>query len=825
MLKNFPKNKKIFIFFFLITILSFFVPYFLLAQERPLEIDYPEIGGIDPETVAIGLPEYVRYIFNFSIIIIGLVLFGILIWSGFLYLTSTGNPSKLKEAKERITSSFLGAILLLSGYIILTTIDPDLKIVRLPLLERPEICRQDNDCPRGHFCNAEKKCEMVTSCNINEDCPYTYECLEGKCEKAIQLASQIFWEIPLGRMAEGLWERERTQNFNNLLINFENFLQKETRIDNLTFNRVSNLNKYLETLTNSCLCEELEGICQRARNFSFPVGCAGDPCKEVRNQINDVLKINREKSIELTNYKENLVNFKNAYEEEGRKFRKLLEEILQDCQGGTLLTRAEYYENLAFFEEQGGTTKLQRLYYPAGDDPLVFYCQVGGTLFDYPYTPEGITFEKLEIATGETPFDFKPILEEPLSCPVVIPVGELVLDKISAISYEANSSLSEIIYYIDMISIELTKMAELTSKCNANRCTINCSCIPNPCYLNPAPICLLVNRSPCLQALGGCSGEACPREEIKKTVELIRFYENEIFRLLSGLKGGIEDARLILDGDLNIMRTGMQQCLGLGARAVITGEPEEEPFWMLLRCEKALGNKGPDGNFITDCHPENLYCCSSRPLAGEIRGFPSALRITRPPTYIPPLGRFHTPSESGFNNVPFFSQYDIRWRNRYFGCGRTIGTSGCGPASIAMALNFFGEKVDPPSIANWVLQNRLRVCGAGTAHAACCQAVEFFGQEENIRCKEFHGNIRAVLNELRNDENKIAVVTGRGAPPYTAGGHYIVLTGIEKIAGREFVHYNDSAFDPLRPERRPSQGRKPVSWFEKQGIGAGCIFY
>ena len=98
-----------------------------------LEIDYPIISGIEikafSETI---LPEYINYIFNFALVIGGLIVFGMLTWAGFKYLTSAGNPSIQKKAREKILASFLGLIILLSSYLILATIDPQLVVFRVP---------------------------------------------------------------------------------------------------------------------------------------------------------------------------------------------------------------------------------------------------------------------------------------------------------------------------------------------------------------------------------------------------------------------------------------------------------------------------------------------------------------------------------------------------------------------------------------------------------------------------------------------------------------------------------------------------------------------
>lgn len=101
----------------------------VFAVERPLEVDYPEIAGEKPTTVQETLlPEYIKYLFNFSLIIVGLIAFAALVIGGFLYLISAGNPAALSDAKDRIFGALIGLVLLLCSWLILNTINPQLTI-------------------------------------------------------------------------------------------------------------------------------------------------------------------------------------------------------------------------------------------------------------------------------------------------------------------------------------------------------------------------------------------------------------------------------------------------------------------------------------------------------------------------------------------------------------------------------------------------------------------------------------------------------------------------------------------------------------------------
>ena len=139
-----PNNKYVMKKFFAIVIVSimlFSLANFAFAQnkepeqDRKLEIEYPEVAGEKPEQVTILVSEYVKYIFNLLIWISGIVALMSLIIGGIFYLTSAGEPEKLSKAKKQILAAFFGIVILLSSYLILTTINPDLVSLEMSTLE------------------------------------------------------------------------------------------------------------------------------------------------------------------------------------------------------------------------------------------------------------------------------------------------------------------------------------------------------------------------------------------------------------------------------------------------------------------------------------------------------------------------------------------------------------------------------------------------------------------------------------------------------------------------------------------------------------------
>lgn len=129
-------QKKFFIFLFFLLIFFLFVFIFLeikyVKAEREVEIEYPEIKGLKITTIKTPLPQYIKYLFFLVISIAGLTTFAVLIYGGVRWLTSAGNPATLTDAKDQIFSGILGLIILLSSWLFLNTINPELIIFKAP---------------------------------------------------------------------------------------------------------------------------------------------------------------------------------------------------------------------------------------------------------------------------------------------------------------------------------------------------------------------------------------------------------------------------------------------------------------------------------------------------------------------------------------------------------------------------------------------------------------------------------------------------------------------------------------------------------------------
>ena len=123
-------NQSKFILFLLLLVFSFSSLSFVFADDTGLETTYPAIGGQPGLSDDATLPEYVKYIFQVSLIIVALASFAVLIYGGFVFLTSGNSPTAHNEGKNWLLSGILGLIIALCSYLILNAINPDILKIR-----------------------------------------------------------------------------------------------------------------------------------------------------------------------------------------------------------------------------------------------------------------------------------------------------------------------------------------------------------------------------------------------------------------------------------------------------------------------------------------------------------------------------------------------------------------------------------------------------------------------------------------------------------------------------------------------------------------------
>jgi hypothetical protein len=148
-----PLNKKLLALLTALGCFAFFALAFALETAWP---DSPMKTKVDDET---NLGEFIKYLYEWGIALGGVATFIAFVIAGFQYITSIGNPQTMKDAIDRIKSAMFGLVLLLSAYVLLETINPELISFHLEPF------------------NPKTADDYFQNCEVDGDsCPPDYEC-------------------------------------------------------------------------------------------------------------------------------------------------------------------------------------------------------------------------------------------------------------------------------------------------------------------------------------------------------------------------------------------------------------------------------------------------------------------------------------------------------------------------------------------------------------------------------------------------------------------------------------------------------------------------
>lgn len=110
----------------------------------------PIPGLFDEKNIPIDETFFGRYVSSFYIFfagVAGILAVVVMMWGGFHYITSAGNPQKMKQGQEIISNAVIGLILVLTSYVLLRTINPNLLSLNLTSLSYvPQILQTQRYC-------------------------------------------------------------------------------------------------------------------------------------------------------------------------------------------------------------------------------------------------------------------------------------------------------------------------------------------------------------------------------------------------------------------------------------------------------------------------------------------------------------------------------------------------------------------------------------------------------------------------------------------------------------------------------------------------------
>ena len=117
-----------------------FLSISLCARAKGASTSQPSVDEMFrfPWSEITSLADLVQKIYSIALGLVGVLALGMIIFGGLRYATSVGNPSAQTDARKIITQAIWGVVLLLSAYLILNTINPELVKLKKPVLKQIE---------------------------------------------------------------------------------------------------------------------------------------------------------------------------------------------------------------------------------------------------------------------------------------------------------------------------------------------------------------------------------------------------------------------------------------------------------------------------------------------------------------------------------------------------------------------------------------------------------------------------------------------------------------------------------------------------------------
>src|SRR3989344_7584556 len=126
--------KLRFLFSFIFVCAFLLLPSIALGAVK-LNLDYPSFGGFNLKDDQ-NISQLVAWTYYAMIGIAGLAAFVMLVWGGVQWLVSGAIPSQLSEAKDKVRAAGIGLLLVLSSFLIIQIINPELTNLNQPALKR-----------------------------------------------------------------------------------------------------------------------------------------------------------------------------------------------------------------------------------------------------------------------------------------------------------------------------------------------------------------------------------------------------------------------------------------------------------------------------------------------------------------------------------------------------------------------------------------------------------------------------------------------------------------------------------------------------------------
>jgi hypothetical protein len=153
--------KKIIILIFL-TILTFGAISQVQAQNKGGLGTAGRVSGLASTSIAQtgSIPKAIGLVINQALLYLGIIFFLLVVYAGFLWMSASGNDSKVEKAKSILISAVTGLVIVVSAYAITSFVFGNVLIL------------QGDDCGKiGGQCMFKEDCVVAENEIILKTCP------------------------------------------------------------------------------------------------------------------------------------------------------------------------------------------------------------------------------------------------------------------------------------------------------------------------------------------------------------------------------------------------------------------------------------------------------------------------------------------------------------------------------------------------------------------------------------------------------------------------------------------------------------------------------
>jgi len=134
-----------------------------------------------------NLAKGIKYVYEWGVGLGGVAVFIVLVMAGFQYITSVGDPTKMKDAFKRIEDAVIGLLILLSSYAILNMVGINLKSMNMGGFENLAFDSPINKCTTAEGDDAPGCCINKDLTPIANCYGQYYTCIKGTCQLKTEL--------------------------------------------------------------------------------------------------------------------------------------------------------------------------------------------------------------------------------------------------------------------------------------------------------------------------------------------------------------------------------------------------------------------------------------------------------------------------------------------------------------------------------------------------------------------------------------------------------------------------------------------------------------